>query len=1137
MVHAFRSRVSGLRVVKVDCEGPMVNLFGVLATEAVTTDWAHKDDGLPHTLEHLVFLGSEQYPFKGVLDKLANRCLAQGTNAWTATDHTAYTVTTAGNEGFLNILPVFVDHILRPTLTDEGFLTEVHHVTGEGEDKGVVYCEMQGRENTGGSLVNQRLRELLYPDPACGYSSETGGMMKNLRDLTVGQVRRYHHDFYCPQNLCLIVMGRKGLEPRHLLASLKDVELRAMQSSPDQQRSPDSRPWTTRVEPLRQVPEPATVRFPSEDESTGMLVLAWRGVPFAGLDTRWKRDLLWRYLTESAASPLTKAFVESDDALCAAVSPFTNEFQETSDELWFDDVDKDRMDEVEPLFERIVREEVERGVDLSRMRDVIGLERRRYLSNLEDKPGDTLLDPLVQHFLYADRTSGLPAESLELRTAIDAVGSLDRLAKEVDGPGWTRLLREMVLDAPRVSVAGVPSAELAREMEEMETAREQAQAAKLGPARLQELSELLADADRKNNEPTPSEVLTSVPMPQATSIANSLFPLVTVRSIAPVHTPQLLTPARTGPIANAIAAAFQALPTPLPCAVVQLDHLPSEFVRITAAFDTSALTPALRMYLPLLDEAFFKQAVLDEQGQEISYTQVVNSLERDLVSYWSSIGNGQSFNQTFFVVIRAEQAALETAMTWMRRVLFQVVLDPERIKVAATKLLNEVPGYKRSGNAMAAMVGKSMNFSHTDSNHGATAALRQSPFLIRLLRRLAAVPQDVVAELDACRRAILRPDTLRLQVAGGFDAQGAPARVLGLIANNLCPQSSSSAAAAVSTPPPSPKSFQTHQLLSEQGRRPRGDAVVMGLSAIDNAFLTRTVPGLTCGAPELPSLEVAIEYLTALEGPFWVEIRGKGLAYGSSLVNREEQGLIYFGLYRSADSCAAFEAAKRIVLDFAEGRRKMDPIEFENAKGSLISGYMEGEGSRSSAFAQSFLNHFRDLPADNTKRNIEHVLDVDIDSALAAVRRFLAPLFQSGKANTAVAVPREKMDKVASYFQDYDKGCVQAVSEAELDSLFSLETPEPPVTLTERWQSATDVLAKRKTAAAVVVAAAVAVSVVVLSRRRDESSGGGNSGLRQGGAKIAKAAVQAATVALPSAFAERVGFIRGKIPAAPTSRV
>ncbi|KAG2182382.1 hypothetical protein INT43_007312 [Umbelopsis isabellina] len=84
----------------------------------------------------LVFLGSEKYPFKGVLDSLANRALAQGTNAWTDVDHTCYTITTAGSEGFLNILPVYIDHILYPTLTSSGCYTEVHHINGKGEDAG-----------------------------------------------------------------------------------------------------------------------------------------------------------------------------------------------------------------------------------------------------------------------------------------------------------------------------------------------------------------------------------------------------------------------------------------------------------------------------------------------------------------------------------------------------------------------------------------------------------------------------------------------------------------------------------------------------------------------------------------------------------------------------------------------------------------------------------------------------------------------------------------------------------------------------------------------------------------------------------------------------------------------------------------
>ena len=88
---------------------------------------------------------SEEYPYKEVLDLLANRCLASRTNAWTDTDHTCYTVYTAGTSGFMNILPVYMDHILFPLLREEDFMTEVHHITAKGEDSGVVYSEMQAR--------------------------------------------------------------------------------------------------------------------------------------------------------------------------------------------------------------------------------------------------------------------------------------------------------------------------------------------------------------------------------------------------------------------------------------------------------------------------------------------------------------------------------------------------------------------------------------------------------------------------------------------------------------------------------------------------------------------------------------------------------------------------------------------------------------------------------------------------------------------------------------------------------------------------------------------------------------------------------------------------------------------------------
>ena len=52
-----------------------------------------------------------------------------------------------------------------------------------------VYSEMQARENTCDDITDRRLLEELFPD--CGYSSETNGLLENLRKLSVDQVRQY----------------------------------------------------------------------------------------------------------------------------------------------------------------------------------------------------------------------------------------------------------------------------------------------------------------------------------------------------------------------------------------------------------------------------------------------------------------------------------------------------------------------------------------------------------------------------------------------------------------------------------------------------------------------------------------------------------------------------------------------------------------------------------------------------------------------------------------------------------------------------------------------------------------------------------------------------------------------------------
>ena len=323
-LHSYVSSATGLRFMLVKTDEPLCSLHIAIATEADTNEWSHKDDGLPHVLEHETFLGSELYPYKGILDKLANRSLADGTNAWTATDHTCYTLTTAGHRGMLNMLPIYADHVFYPTLTEAGFTTEIHHVTAEGEDKGVVYCEMQGRENNDSSLIDRAVQDLLYPTG--GYSAETGGKMKNIRALTNAQVARYHAENYRPDNTLLMVSGL--VEEADFLAAVAEVEKRVVskQAQGELGKAPRRRPWSgplctiaaLGVEGILTASAPPssaevtvkgpakTIYFPTEDESVGTVSMAWRGPAYSDAATWQKLLLLQKYLTDSAASPMVK---------------------------------------------------------------------------------------------------------------------------------------------------------------------------------------------------------------------------------------------------------------------------------------------------------------------------------------------------------------------------------------------------------------------------------------------------------------------------------------------------------------------------------------------------------------------------------------------------------------------------------------------------------------------------------------------------------------------------------------------------------------------------------------------------------------------------------------------------------------
>ncbi len=51
---------------------------------------------------------------------------------------------------------VFLDHILYPTITDSGFVTEIFHINGKGEEAGVVMSEMQALEQNPNAVLARK---------------------------------------------------------------------------------------------------------------------------------------------------------------------------------------------------------------------------------------------------------------------------------------------------------------------------------------------------------------------------------------------------------------------------------------------------------------------------------------------------------------------------------------------------------------------------------------------------------------------------------------------------------------------------------------------------------------------------------------------------------------------------------------------------------------------------------------------------------------------------------------------------------------------------------------------------------------------------------------------------------------------
>jgi len=886
-------------------------------------------------------------------------------------------------------------------------------VDGEGADAGVVYCEMQGRENTGYSRSSTALDRLLFPQGVCGYASETGGRLQELREsCSHAKVVAYHRKYYRPSGVRLIVAG--DVAPEALLAALEPVQASIRAKGAGFWPAGAERPWATPAPPLA-APARSDIAFPSDDEATGIVRVAWLTFPFSDLYRRAAMEVLLVYLTDTSVSELQRAFVECDPPLAGGVYPSTSDYQPAVAGFAFDSVPTEQLAAVTPKLTAVLADfgAGRAPLDEPRLRAVLHRQRLDVLDAAERSPGDAVANAAIPAFLYAPEGHDGDA----LRESLDTLGRLTRL--EAEPPSfWAALAQSALVESPRADVVATPSAQLGRDMAAAEATRLAAQREALGPAKLAQLAEALQNATEANNIPMPADALAAFPVPPVDKVR--LHAVATLRSAATAS--EAAEGAMPAPPAALAALAKEVASLPLPA---QFDDVASAFVNVALLLRTDALTPRQRALVPTLLSLLFESPV--RRGADlIPHDAIVAELAAATLSTHASLGfGGGRFSVGSFgegvakVGARAEAARYGDAVRLLADCVLRGEATPERVRVQLSKALNAVPRLARDGGACAAALLRSRISAPGSSAH-ALAFVHQQRVLKMLLARMDTEPAAVCAELEGVRAALLAaPNGVMIHTAGrlaDLEAPDATAPWRAALLPGLAAARAKNAAA-----PALPGRVASATAALAPAAATGGWAAVAANSAVESGFLSASAPGPRgWHNAELAPLMVAAELLTQLEGPFWKQIRGLGLAYSYSLSAVPEEGLVTFTLFKASHVAKAYATAAAIVRDYASAPADsplFDAAAVETAVSSAIFAVLNREATPADAGSQALLSFLRNTGAGYSSRLVAALRAVQPADVSAALRRFVAPLFDPAAVNVAACVNPNKAAELAADFK------------------------------------------------------------------------------------------------------------------------
>lgn len=953
------------------------------------------DSGAPHTLEHLVFMGSEKFPYKGVLDVLGNRMIGNGTNAWTSTNCTNFTSCTASEEGFLKLLPVYLDHIFFPTITKSAFCTEVYHMNGKGEDSGTVLSEMQAKQHDSSTLIQLETQKSLYNEDNANRS-ETGGMVDALRELKKKTVERFHNGAYVPQNVTISVVG-SAISPLKLLTVLSNTiepslaahALDQGEHGPPHYKRPFLETKTAKNPPTIDEDEIRIVKYPSKDESVGVVTINWIGPRATDETTKAALTLLGIYLMDSVVSPLKKLFVEIKEPLCTDISLSTGAEDPQILTIQLDSVPYAKLDDIGDLVQDALVDIAGKPFDMERMKNQINLQMLSLLEIVEGGARTYIITGVQNDALFGAE------DGSELEGAFKDMSRCKTLMAW-SSSDWQKLLTDYFITPNSLTIIAKPSAKLVDKVAAKEKLRIAQNVAKLGPAGLAELDAKAAAAAVENAKPIPTELIESYEVP---SVATS------IRWIE-------IETARTYPRDNGSRRGDSKLQDKIDddrpngfSLDLHFSQIKSEFITITIyLFPSANLSTTLRSLLPLYATTFFTLPVVRANGQKLSYQDVVKALNVDTVDHEFNSG---PLLESLFVKIKVEKSKYAIGIAWLKDLIFGSIFDEKCLNIGISQELQDLPSEKMSGHTIASAGLTAMLFSENSITQ-AFNLLLCAKNLPKLAKSLRSNPKDIIRKLEQLRDGLTDPKAMKIKIVGDILSLDRPVSIFKSEFEPTLPFSASKRIAVV----------RDGDILTPVVEKPSTKLVVYKVPSIDSTYGKFMGRGPKWDSQDLPAFILACQVLNATEGHLWNAVRGKGLAYGATLGYSYETGILTYNLFKSPDVFEAWLATKDLFEnDLLSGKTKITELQIEAAKSMYAFDTASKEAMKVSAASVITYNELLlDRPKDFHRELLARTENVSRSQVIAVIRNYLHPLVKPTTSIGSISAGPSKAEELVKKF-------------------------------------------------------------------------------------------------------------------------